>query len=394
MKDVIRVILIDPNEESRDAFRRLLGGMSAIWLTEVLTSYQNPGVRAKEIGAHLTIVVLDHNPNQAIELIQGLSQADPNAVILPASRTSDSALILRAIRAGAREFLTLPTEPPELLETFNRLLRGRIDSQKSREHGPKIIAITGAAGGVGCTTVAVNLATTLAANKKQEVLLLDLDLLFGSIDACLDIIPDHTLTNVIQNFERLDPMLLKRSMTRHGSGLYVLPHPIELEDAARIDPETFGRLLGLLKAAFDTVVIDASKGLQSADFIAYEIADVILVVTQLELVVLRNTSRLITLFRQAERLADRVKLVANRVGSNETEISALKAEETLKMPISWQIPNAHKPFQMARIKGVPLSEVAQGSRPHQVFLEMARSLRPVAEDESARPRKGFFAALF
>jgi pilus assembly protein CpaE len=394
MKDVIRVVLIDPNEESRGAFRRLLGGMSAIWLTEVFTSYQNIGGRVKEMGAHLTIVALDHNSNQAIELIQGLSHADPNAVILPASQTSDSALILRAIRAGAREFLTLPTEPPVLLETINRVLRGRIDSQESREDAPKIITVTGAAGGIGCTTIAVNLATSLAANKKQEVLLLDLDLLFGSIDAFLDIIPDHTLTNVIQNFERLDLMLLKRSMTRHGSGLFVLPHPIELEDASRIDPETFGRLLGLLKAAFNTVVIDASKSLQSCDLIAYEMSDVILVVTQLEVVVLRNTTRLITLFRQAERFVERVKLVANRVGSYETEVGVQKAEATLRMPISWQIPNAHKPFQVARIKGVPFSEVAQGSRPHQVFLEIARSLRPVSQDEPAKPRKGFFAALF
>ncbi len=102
--------------------------MSAIWLTEVFTTYQNLGGRVKEIGAHLTIVALDHDPNQAIELIQAMSQADPNAVILPASRTSDSTLILRAIRAGAREFLTLPTEPGELLETVDRILRGRLDS--------------------------------------------------------------------------------------------------------------------------------------------------------------------------------------------------------------------------------------------------------------------------
>src|ERR1700733_8179409 len=122
MKDVIRVVLIDPNEESRDTFRRILGGMSAIWLTEVFTSYQHIGGRVKELGAPLTIVALDHNANQAIELIQALSHADPNAVILPASQTSDSSLILRAIRAGAREFLTLPTEPPELLATINRVL--------------------------------------------------------------------------------------------------------------------------------------------------------------------------------------------------------------------------------------------------------------------------------
>jgi pilus assembly protein CpaE len=116
-------------------------------------------------------------------------------------------------------------------------------------------------------------------------------------------------------------------------------------------------------------------------------------VVQLDLVCLRNTSRLIGLFRQFDGLADRVKLVANRTGSLETEISLKKAEETLKMPVSWQVPNSSRPFQDARNKGVPLSEVAKGSRAHHVFLEIARSLRPAAEAPSSKPKRGLFAAF-
>ena len=78
----------------------------------------------------------------------------------------------------------------------------------------------------------------MAGSREFETILLDLDLMFGSVDACLDIIPENTLFNVVQSFDRLDPTLLKRSMTRHASGLYVLPHPVALEDAAKIDPET------------------------------------------------------------------------------------------------------------------------------------------------------------
>ena len=315
-------------------------------------------------------------------------------MVLPASATCDSTLILKAIRAGAREFLTLPTEASELMEIITRLFRGRDDSPSSAVKGPQIITVTGAAGGVGCTSLAVNLATSLAGSHEYETILLDFDLMFGSVDACLDIIPDHTLFNVVQNFDRLDLTLLKRSMTRHASGLYVLPHPVALEDAAKIDPETLKRLLGLLKAAFPSLVIDTSKGLQSSDFVAFEMADVILMVIVLDLTCLRNTARLLNLFQQFEGMADRVKLVVNRAGSAESEISLKKAEETLKMPISWQIPLAVKPFQNARIRGVPLGEVAAGSRPHQAILEIARALRPAPSSESKKPRKGLFAAFF
>jgi len=85
-------------------------------------------------------------------------------------------------------------------------------------------------------------------------------------------------------------------------------------------------------------------------------------------------------------------LVINRVGSEDGEISLKKAEETLKLPISWQIPHAPKQFQNARIRGVPLADAAAGTRPHQAVLEIARSLRP--DTEAEKPKKGLFAAFF
>jgi len=394
MKDLIRIVLVDPNEESRNGLQRLLEGIAGIWLSEVFTNYQEAAARAGEIVAHLTIVILDHDPNQALELIQKLIEANPNATVLPGSRAADSALILKAIRAGAREFLPLPAEPAELQDAITRLLRGRTESEIAHTQSPKIISVTAAAGGIGATTLAVNLATTLAACKEHETLLLDLDLMFGAVDAWLDITTDRTVSDMVQNFERLDLTLLKRSITRHSSGLYVLPHPATMQEAAAVDPDRLRRLFGLLRAAFGTVVIDTSKGLQSSDFMAFEISDVILVVIQLDLVCLRNTARLLSLFREYEGLADRIQLVANRTGSFDWEISRKKAEETLKMPVSWQIPNAAKLFQDVRIKGVPIAEIAKGSRVHQVFLEMARSLRPATAEVASKPRRGLFAAFF
>src|SRR5437868_4251390 len=100
MTDVIRIVLVDPNEESRDALRRLLGASGTIWVAEVFETYHDVAPRIREIDPDLTIVALDHDTHQAVDLIQGLTQADPGRVILPASRSNDSALILRAIRAG------------------------------------------------------------------------------------------------------------------------------------------------------------------------------------------------------------------------------------------------------------------------------------------------------
>lgn len=393
MKDLIRTVVVDPHPESRAEVKRLLGSIGSFWVIEVLETYRESPARIEAISPDLIVVVLDHDPQQAIDAIVAVTQANPRAIILPASRNCDSGLILRAIRAGAREFLTLPAEPAEWLEITGRLLRGREVTPVDASRDRRVIAVTGAAGGVGVTSVAVNLAATLASARQHETVLLDFDMIFGSVDAALDIVTENTLFTVLQNLERLDATLLRRSTTQHASGLHVLPRPTAIEEAARIDPESLQRLLTMLRASFGTVVIDTSKGLQATDFAAMEIADSILVVVQLDLTCLRNTSRMIGLLQQFEGLADRIKLIVNRTGSIDNEISQAKAEETLKLPISWQIPNATKIFQAARIKGTPIADIAKGSRPHQVFLEMARALRPAA-DEPARQRKGLFAALF
>ena len=122
MNDVIRTVVVDPARGVEGLHARLLGGITSLWLSDVLTSYQEAAERAQEIAAHLTIIVLDRDPNQAVDLIQKLIQANPAAIVLPASHSADSGLILKAIRAGAREFLTLPAEAAETLEMINRLV--------------------------------------------------------------------------------------------------------------------------------------------------------------------------------------------------------------------------------------------------------------------------------
>ena len=397
MKDAIQVVLVDPIDENRGDLQRLLGGLESVWLSESLATYQGAARRVAEVAPQLVVVDVDGDPVQAVNLIQTILQNNPEIAVLPASRIRDSSIILRVIRVGAREFLTLPALAEELQGTIARLVQRRDDAAAASTgnvKGPQVIAITGAAGGIGCTTIAVNVATTLAKTSGQEVVLADFDLMLGSLDACLDIIPDQTLQGVIQNVDRLDLTLLKRSMTRHASGLYVLPHPVAMEDSSKIDPDTLRRVMVLLKAAFPMVIIDTSKGLQSSDFIAFEMADVILLVLQLDLTCLRNTARLLQLFQQFEGFTERVKLVVSRSGSHESEISVKKAEETLRMPISWHVPNATKAIHAARAKGVPIDAVAPGSRVHQSILEIAKSLKSATGVDPVKPRRGLFAAFF
>ncbi len=393
MKDMIRVVLIDPVEESRGTLQQLLSGLGSIWLTEVCPLYSGAIKVVTEQLPHLAIVNLDADPEASIKLVGELARTHPSIAILPASQTRDGDQILRVMRAGAREFLPLPTDPHEVLSAVSRLVHTATPGTQSRLGG-RVITVLGASGGVGCTSLAVNLATTLAKHTTQSVALADFDLLLGVVDACLDIIPAYTMLEVAQNSDRLDLTLLKRSMTRHESGLFVLPRPIALEDAAKIDPEALRRVIGLLKAVCSTVVIDASKALQASDFVAFESSDVIILVVVLELNCLRNSARLLQLFRQMDGMIDRIRVVVNRNDSKGFDISIRKAEEVLNLPVSWQIPNASRELNIARARGVPVESVAPRSAALRPIREMAEALVKPQTAEPPAPRLARFAASF
>ena len=146
LKDAIRIVLVDPIDDTRQALQRMIGGVSEVWLADVCSQYEGTDQRVVDIGPDLVLVVLDSDPLQAIQLVQAILQRSPNVAVLPASRDRDSGVILRVIRAGAREFLPLPTEASDLVDSVKRLIRPREETQTSGVRGPQIITITGARG--------------------------------------------------------------------------------------------------------------------------------------------------------------------------------------------------------------------------------------------------------
>jgi pilus assembly protein CpaE len=370
--DPVRVVVVDPVDESRAAFERLLQGLDGIWLAEVCKTYATAARAVADQSPDLAILNLDADQPAALALLWEIQRATARTVVLPASGDRSGDLILRTMRAGAREFLTLPVDTQELIAAIERLVHSPTAGTATRLSG-RVLTLTGASGGVGCTTLAVSLAATLARDPQRTVALADFDLLLGSVDACLDLVSNYTLVELAQCADRLDLTLLKRSLTRHGSGVYVLPRPTTLEDAARIDPDAIRRVIGLLKAAFSIVIIDASKALHPSDMIAFELADTILMVARLELTCLRNTVRLMQAFRNLHPISEKTRLVINQEGSCDSQIKPAKATEFLKMPIAWTIPEARECSQ-ARARGVPLGAVAPKCAAQKAIERMANNL--------------------
>jgi pilus assembly protein CpaE len=278
------------------------------------------------------------------------------------------------MRAGAKEFLTRPLTVNELISAFERIGQQRSGGGSSRNRSSTSIAIAGAGGGVGSTSLAVNLGCALASDEANSVALVDLDMSLGDADVFLDTIPDYTIADVAQNVSRMDFALLKKSMTKHSSGLYLLPRPVQLQDTSLVTPEDFRRVHGLLKASFTHVLMDLSKSYSPLDMAALEESDQVLLITQLDLPCLRNVVRLMMSFDEVEGLKDKTRIVVNRVGLDAGQIGLKKAQETIGREIFWQIPNDYRTMVEVRNNGVPLLEQFPKAGLTQAVITLAEAL--------------------
>ncbi len=395
MSNVLRLAIVDPNDSQRDALKSMLLGMDMIWLEAECSRYEFFSDVVAQTHPEIGMVAIDSDPQKGLELVRKLSTTSPDCAVLVISSSNDGSLILQALRSGAKEFLTQPVRIEDLLGALSRISERRFGHGENKPRGCQVIAVAGAIGGVGTTSLAVNLGCSLAKNEKNSVALVDLDLCLGDADVFLDTIPDYTLVDVAQNVTRLDFTLLKRSLTKHASGLYLLPRPVQLEDIGLIAPDDLQRVIGLMKATFTHLVIDLSKGYTAIDMVALEMANHILLTTQLDLPCLRNVVRLMMSFGSMEGIAEKVKIIINRVGLDSGQITQKKAEETIGKDIFWQLPNDFRTMIDARNNGVPLVDQAPKAAITHAIVDLARTLcgePETPEDEGSQ--KSSISGLF
>ena len=374
MSNALRIALVDPNDATRESLKAMFLGLNAVWLEADCSRYEFFPDVLEQTTPDIGIVSLDSNPDQAIGLIERLKTEIPETAILAASSDTDGQLILKTIRAGAKEFLTLPISDEDFSEALQRITHQSFGSTRSGARSSKVIAIAGATGGVGTTSTAVNLGCVLAEDTLNSVALLDLDLALGDADVFLDSIPEYTLADVIQNASRLDIQLLKRSLTKHSSGLYLLPRPVELQDTNAITAENIGKVIGLLKASFTHLIIDLSKTYSLIDMTAIESASKVVLVTQLDLPCLRNVVRLLMSFEEMDDLNEKVEIVVNRAGLDSGQISLKKAKETLEREVFALLPNDYRTMVEVRNNGVPLIVQAPRASITHAIRELASKL--------------------
>ncbi|QDT48540.1 AAA family ATPase [Symmachiella dynata] len=392
MNNVVRLAIVDPNDSSRTTIKNLLMGMDMVWLEAECSRYDFFADVISQTQPDIALINLDDDEEKGLALISRVTQDLPGCSVLVVSSSTEGSLILHAMRNGAKEFLSYPLKWEDFLAALDRIQNaGRGRGGDGSALSCQVVAVGGAGGGVGCTSLAVNLGCSLAKEERNSVAIVDIDFALGDADVWLDIIPDYTIHDVTENITRLDYSLLKRSLTQHDCGVYLLPRPVQITNDTTVDTDQLKRMIALLKATFTHLVIDVSKTYSPLDMATLELADSVLMVTQLDLPCLRNVVRLMQYFDNIDGLVDKTKVVVNRLGLEEEQISLNKALETIGREIFWQIPNDYATMVEARNNGIPLQMQAPRAKLTKCVDQLAAALdgKNAAEttDDGKKPRR-------
>jgi pilus assembly protein CpaE len=349
--------------------------------------------------ADLTILALGADPAADMALAAQFSgqggggQADCAPVVLAGPAPAPELLLL-AMRAGITEYLAEPVSEAELRAALERAQQRRrpalalappVGQAQSQGPGGRVVLVLGAKGGIGTTTVAVNLADALTRQGSGRTALVDLAQPQGETPIFLDLEHAYTWADVAANIDRLDATYLESVMARHHSGLAVLPAP-DFSAEACLDPFVLRQILELLRCGYAQVVIDAGTGTGEATLEALDMADDVLLVMDLSLPCLARAKRFLEALRATQpHLLPRLRLVANRKTS-ESDIGASEAEGILQHPIAWAVVNDYQAALSAINQGKTLAEADPRSAMAKGLAAMARALCRDAPPKAAQAK--------
>jgi pilus assembly protein CpaE len=374
---LLSVLLIGPDEHRRrEVAAALYGG--PIGLIREHASYPanlNELPRMLERNCDVVVVDLDGDPEYALLVVEGV-HATGTATVIVFSARANLELAVRCMRAGAREFLTLPLDPATVAAALARISTRGPSSQPARRTARKVFVFVGAKGGCGVTTIAANFAVSVAQESNLSTLLIDLGLPLGDAALNLGMVTEYSTFNAVENFSRLDASFLSTLLAKHVSGLSVLAAPSEFSPT-EASLEAIDRLLAVARQNFDYVIIDAGTrmDLKNAKFL--DESAVLYLVTQVGVTELRNANRMIGQYFVSR--GSKLQTVLNRYTPHSLLLDDKAIEKALTRVIDWKIPDDYAAARRTQHAATPLA--MEDSPISRAIRRMARNACGLPEDD-------------
>jgi Flp pilus assembly CpaE family ATPase len=388
----LSIALIGPDEDRRRAAASAIAGCQGGEIREFST--YPPSLddvpRLLENNYDVIIIDLDSHPEYALELVESIC-AKGAATVMVYSVKADSELLVRCMRAGAREFLTLPFAQSTMAEALVRASARRPATHTPKKTGGKLMVFLGAKGGDGVTTLACNFAVSMAQESSQSTLLIDLDLPLGDAALNLGVQAEYSTINALQNAARLDSSFLSKLLVKHSTGVSVLAAPGKFPgyDATN---DAIDRLLMVARQDFDNVVIDMGSRLDLMGTGLFKDGSTVYLVIQAGIAGLRNSNRLIQQYFNTG--VPKLEIVLNRFEPRTMGVSEDQITKALTRPAQWKIPNDYAAVRRMQTTAVPLA--LEDSPISRLIRQMARAsagLPPAPEKKQGFSLKGFRSSL-
>jgi pilus assembly protein CpaE len=323
----------------------------------------------------VVIVDLDSDPEYALDVVESI-YAYGSATVIVCSAQANLELAVRCMRAGAREFLTLPLNPATIADALARISIRGSSAHPARRTARKLFVFLGAKGGCGTTTIAANFAISLAQESCQSTLLIDLGAPLGDAALNLGMATEYSTFNALENASRLDASFLSTLLARHTSGLSVLGAPTEFPPT-QPPVEALDRLLTVARQNFDYVVVDAGTRMELKDARFFDESAILYLVTQAGVTELRNSNRMIGQYFVSR--GPKLQLVVNRYSPQTQLLDDRQIEKALTRPIDWKVPDDYAAARRTQTSATPLA--MEDSPISRTLRRMARKACGLPEEE-------------
>ena len=313
----LRVLIVGGDcsleEEFRNALSRVPDRQGVINFAE---TYREAVEVATRRQPTFILIEIDRDVGEVATLAKDLQELLPESAIAGAFRPdhleqgqSESATIIELLRAQVRDFLRRPLSTTELRAVLDRLF-SRLPGAAPVAHG-RVAAFLSNKGGVGKSTLAVNVACGLALRHPDEVLLIDASLQVGTCAMLLDLKPTTSIVDAIRERDRLDKTLLRHLTLRHDSGLRLLAAPLDALEGAEVDDDAISRIINMARRSFKYVIVDTFPLLDSVLMTILDVTDVAFVVVQGIAPAVAGIARLLPVLEGLGLPASRQRLVLN-----------------------------------------------------------------------------------
>src|SRR5882672_631208 len=352
-------------------------------------------------GAPPKILIVDvsdaNKPLSAMLPIIAAFAEDTRVIAIGA--LNDIELYREMIEAGISDYLVKPVSEKALSIALDRAEQRKAAPVAAPEPEAKVVpesgkrslvAVMGTRGGVGASTIAMNLAWLMANDHKRDTMLVDLDLQGGTIALALDVEPSHGLREVLDNPARIDSLFVTSVATKYAERLHVLAAEEAVDDEVHYNTSAVSLLLDELKKTSAAVIVDLPRNAPGARAVVLAAATDIIIVTDLTLAGLRDAIRLHTMVQQVAPTA-RVLFVANRDGGREGTVSKAEFEKALGKSIEFILPEDHKASQAAANAGKPVAAAATGSKVTTALKHLAKSITAADGTKGKQQKKSFWS---